>query len=141
MCKQKLVAVYAKKIRISQEKHLSSGFQNSDLQKEVFNTTTCMLRAFPSHVYRCIFWKPDDRCFSWQILNYLMYIKTQEQESPWNFCSRLKILGAHCVWYHEGWPNFLYKYVRRKLIHQAIGMTYFYQSLCKYITDSCNFHI
>ena len=34
-----------------------------------------MMMVFSSHVYNGKFWKPDDRCFSWLILNCLVYVK------------------------------------------------------------------
>ena len=43
------------------------------LKKQVFFTKTCSLVPFSSHVCSSEFWKLDDRCFSWLILNCLIY--------------------------------------------------------------------
>ena len=60
-----------------------------------------MLKAFPSHVYNSKFWKPDDRCFSWLILNCLMYIKTPKSKKVhgnfvlgWKYQERTVLLEA-----------------------------------------------
>ena len=51
------------------------GSERAILKKQFFFTKTCMLMALSCHISNIKFWRPDDKCFSWLILNCLMNIK------------------------------------------------------------------